>query len=187
VVVADVTGNGLDAALIMVTFRAYLHAMVMSDLAMPAVMARINRLVHGATGGERFITSFYGLLDPHSKRLVYINAGHNPPLLVRTDGSCQLLDRGGIPLGVFDDTQYSEFFVDLRAGDILVLYTDGLTEAKNTRDEHFGLKRLEHIVRAAGDRNSYSICKDVTRAVHDFSAKAGGPGDDMTISVIKVK
>jgi phosphoserine phosphatase RsbU/P len=187
VVVADVTGNGLDAALIMVTFRAYLHAMVMNDLAMRVVMSRINRLVHEATGGERFITSFYGLLDPNSKRLVYINAGHNPPLLVRADGSHQLLDEGEIPLGVFDDTQYSEFFVDLRAGDVLVLYTDGVTEAKNTRDEHFGLKRLEQIVRAAGDRNSYSICKDVTRAVHDFSSKAGGPGDDMTISVIKVK
>jgi serine phosphatase RsbU (regulator of sigma subunit) len=185
-VVADVTGNGLDAALIMVAFRAYLHAMVTSDLAMRVVMSRINRLVHEATGGERFITSFYGLLDPHSKRLVYINAGHNPPLLVRADGSHQLLDEGGIPLGVFDDTQYSEFFVDLRAGDVLVLYTDGVTEAKNTRDEHFGLKRLEQIVRAGGDGNSYSICKDVTRAVHDFSAKAGGPGDDMTISIIKV-
>jgi sigma-B regulation protein RsbU (phosphoserine phosphatase) len=187
VVVADVTGNGLDAALIMVTFRAYLRATVMSGLAMQAVMARINRLVHEATGGERFITSFYGLLDPHTKRLVYINAGHNPPLLVRADGSCQLLDKGGIPLGVFDDTQYSEFFVDLGAGDLLVLYTDGVTEAMNTRDEHFGLKRLERVVRAAGDQSSYSICGNVTRAVQDFSSKVGGPGDDMTISVIKVK
>jgi sigma-B regulation protein RsbU (phosphoserine phosphatase) len=186
VVVADVTGNGLDAALIMVAFRAYLHATVISNLAMRGIMARINRLVHEATGGERFITSFYGLLDPHSKRLVYINAGHNPPLLVRADGSHLLLDEGGIPLGVFDDTQYSEFAVDLRAGDILVLYTDGVTEAKDTRDEHFGLERLEQIVRSAGDQSSHTICNRVTRAVQDFSAKVGGPGDDMTISVIKV-
>jgi sigma-B regulation protein RsbU (phosphoserine phosphatase) len=68
-----------------------------------------------------------------------------------------------------------------------VLYTDGVTEAMNARDEHFGLKRLEQIVRAECGESSYSICKSVTRAVHDFSSKAGGPGDDMTISVIKVE
>lgn len=187
VVVADVTGNGLDAALIMVTFRAYLHATVINDLAMPVVMTRINRLVHEATGGERFITAFSGLIDPDSKRLVYINAGHDPPLLLRADGSRQLLDEGGIPLGVFDDTQYSESVTTLETGDILVLYTDGVTEAKNTRDEHFGLERLEQIVRATGDQNSYSICKAVTGAVHYFSSKAGGPGDDLTLSVIKVQ
>lgn len=187
VAVADVTGNGLDAALIMISFRAYLHAIAMSDLAMRTVMARINRLVHQTTAGERFITAFYGLIDPQSKRMVYVNAGHNPPLLLKADGSRQLLDQGGIPLGVFADTEYAEFAVDLERGDILVLYTDGVTEAKNTRDEMFGLGRLEQAVRQASDRDSQSICTEVTKAVHDFSAKVGGPGDDLTLSVIKIR
>jgi sigma-B regulation protein RsbU (phosphoserine phosphatase) len=187
VAVADVTGNGLEAALIMISFRAYLHATAMSDLAMRIVMARINRLVHQTTAGERFITAFYGLIDPHSKRMVYVNAGHDPPLLLKADGSRQLLDQGGIPLGVYADTEYTEFAVDLERGDILVLYTDGVTEAKNTRDELFGLGRLEQAVRRAGDGDSHSICTEVTKAVHDFSAKAGGPGDDLTLSVIKIR
>lgn len=187
VVVADVTGNGLDAALIMVTFRAYVRATVINELAMRDVMARINRLVHETTGGHRFITAFYGLLDPDQKRLLYVSAGHNPPLLLRADGTSQLLDEGGLPLGVFEDSQYAESVVNLQAGDIIVLYTDGVTEARNTRDEHFGLKGLERTVRAASDQNAYAICQAITDAVRDYSLEVGGPGDDLTVSIIKVK
>ena len=89
--VADVSGKGLAAALIMVTFRAYIHATIINELAMRSVMARVNRLIFQTTNGERFITTFYGLIDPESRRLLYINAGHNPPLLVRADGTSQLL------------------------------------------------------------------------------------------------
>src|SRR5215470_8618669 len=95
-VVADVSGKGLAAALIMVTFRAYIHATLVNELAMRAVMARVSRLLHQTTYGERFITTFYGLIDPEHKRLLYINAGHNPPLLLRADGSSQLLETSGL-------------------------------------------------------------------------------------------
>ena len=187
VLVADVSGKGLAAALIMVTFRAYIHATVINELAMRVVMGRVNRLIHETTEGDRYITTFYGLIDPENKRLLYINAGHNPPLLLRADGTTRLLDKSGLPIGVFEDSRYSEAVVDFLPGDILVLYTDGVTEAINIREESFGVERLEKIVRASGDFSAQEICQTVAAAVREFSAEVGGPEDDLTISIIKVK
>ena len=187
ILVADVSGKGLAAALIMVTFRAYLLATIINELSMRVVMARVNRLLHETTEGERFITTFYGLIDPENKRLLYINAGHNPPLLLRADGTKKLLDQSGLPLGVFADSRYSESVVDFLPGDILALYTDGVTEARNSKDETFGLERLEAVVRQAGELRAHEICQAVTTSVNDFSTDIGGPEDDLTISIIKVK
>jgi sigma-B regulation protein RsbU (phosphoserine phosphatase) len=187
VLVSDVSGKGLAAALIMVTFRAYIHATVINELAMRVVMARVNQLIYDTTEGDRFITTFYGLIDPEHRRLLYINAGHNPPLLLRADGSRQLLEDSGFPLGVFENSRYSESVVDFRRGDILVLYTDGVTEASDEADENFGLERLEQVVRAAADLRAHEICQAVTAAVRDYSSAIGGPEDDLTVAVIKVK
>ncbi len=186
-VVGDVSGKGLAAALIMVTFRAYLHATLINELAMRVVMARVNKLVHETTDGDRFITTFYGLIDSENKRMLYINAGHNPPLLLHADGTSELLTHSGLPLGVFEDSRYSESVVDFTPGDILVLYTDGVTEAWNAEDEAFGLERLERVVRAAQGERAYTIVRAVTDAVNVYSAEVGGPDDDLTISIIKVK
>jgi len=173
--------------LIMVAFRAYFHATVINELAMRVVMSRVNRLVHDTTDGERFITCFYGLIDPEHKRLLYISAGHNPPLLLRGDGTSELLTQGGLPLGIFETSRYSESVVEFRSGDILVLYTDGVVEASNQRDEEFGLKRLEEVVGASRDRRAHEIVKAITTAVDEHSSEVGGPEDDLTISIIKVK
>ncbi|HXG94177.1 MAG TPA: GAF domain-containing SpoIIE family protein phosphatase [Blastocatellia bacterium] len=186
VMVADVSGKGLAAALIMVTFRAYIHATIINEFAMRVVMARVNRLVYEATNGERFITTFYGLIDPETRRLLYINAGHNPPLLLRADGMSRLLEQGGLPLGVFDDSRYSEAVVDFEPGDILVMYTDGVVEARNARGEDFGLRRLEQAVRAVSDRRAHEIAQAVISEVHYHTSEAGGPEDDLTVSIIKV-
>ncbi|HKQ04704.1 MAG TPA: GAF domain-containing SpoIIE family protein phosphatase [Blastocatellia bacterium] len=187
VLVADVSGKGLAAALIMVTFRAYVHATVINELAMRVVMTRISRLVHEATNGDRFITTFYGLIDVENKRLMYINAGHNPPLLLRSDGSSQLLSHGGLPLGVFEEARYSESVAELRSGDVLVLYTDGVVEARNSKDEMFGLPRLEQLVRANESDRAYDIVQAVTSAVYEYTFDMDGPEDDLTVMVIKVK
>jgi phosphoserine phosphatase RsbU/P len=187
VLVADVSGKGLAAALIMVTFRAYIHATVINELAMRVVMARVNRLVHEATSGDRFITTFYGLVDVENKRLMYINAGHNPPLLLRADGTRQLLSHGGLPLGAFEDARYSESVAELQAGDVLVLYTDGVVEARDTNDEQFDLPRLEQVVRAHESERAYDIVQAVISAVHDYTFDMEGPEDDLTVMVIKVK
>lgn len=187
VLVADVSGKGLAAALIMVTFRAYFHATVINELAMRVVMNRVNRLVHETTDSERFITCFYGLIDPDNKRLLYISAGHNPPLLLRADGTSEVLSQGGLPLGIFETSRYSESVVEFRAGDVLVLYTDGVVEARNQADEEFGLERLKEVVRASSERRAHEIVKAITTAVDDHSSEVGGPEDDLTVSVIKVK
>jgi serine phosphatase RsbU (regulator of sigma subunit) len=186
VLVADVSGKGLAAALIMVTFRAFIHATVINEFAMRVVMQRVNRLVYDASEGDRFITCFYGLIDPDHRRLLYINAGHNPPLLLRADGTSQMLDQAGLPLGVFDNSKYSESVVDFRKGDVLVMYTDGVIEARNDRDEEFGLKRLEEEIRSRTGQSAREIVAAVTNAVNEYSQEVGGPEDDLTISVVKV-
>ena len=187
VLVADVSGKGLAAALIMVAFRAYFHATVINELAMRVVMGRVNRLVHDTTDGERFITCFYGLIDAENKRLLYISAGHNPPLLLRKDSTSRLLTQGGLPLGIFETSRYSESVLEFQPDDILVLYTDGVIEARDQRDEEFGLKRLEEVVRAMSDRRAHEIVKAVMDAVNLHSEEVGGPEDDLTVSVIKVR
>lgn len=186
VLVADVSGKGLAAALIMVAFRAYFRATVINELAMRVVMGRVNRLVHNTTDGERFITCFYGLIDPENKRLLYISAGHNPPLLLRGDGASELLTQGGLPLGLFETSRYSESVVEFRSGDILVMYTDGVVEARNKRDEEFGLKRLEEVARASSGGRAHEIVQAITKAVDEHSSEVGGPEDDLTVSIIKV-
>lgn len=187
VLISDVSGKGLAAALIMVSFRAYIHATVINELAMRVLMSRVNRLIYETTNGDRFITTFYGLIDPEHKRLLYINAGHNPPLLVRADGSRKLLDDSGLPLGIFDDSRYSESVVDFQAGDILLLYTDGVTEACSECDEPFSLTRLEEVVRGAAHLDAAGICRAVAEEVNQYAAGIGGPEDDLTVAVIKVK
>jgi sigma-B regulation protein RsbU (phosphoserine phosphatase) len=187
ILVADVSGKGLAAALIMVTFRAYIHATVINELAMRIVMARVNRLVHEATNGDRFITTFYGLIDVENKRLLYINAGHNPPLLLRADGSREFLGHSGFPLGVFEESRYSESIVEFRPGDTLVLYTDGVVEARNAADEQFGVARLEKVVRDNEGERAFNIVQSVTSAVHDHAFDVDGPDDDLTVMVIKVR
>lgn len=187
VLVADVSGKGLAAALIMVAFRAFFRATVINELAMRVVMGRVNRLVHDTTDGERFITCFYGLIDPENKRLLYISAGHNPPMLLRDDGTVSLLTQGGLPLGIFETSRYSESVLEFRSGDILVLYTDGVVEARDHADEEFGLKRLEETVRDSSAGRAHEIVKAITKAVASYSSEVGGPEDDLTVSVIKVK
>jgi sigma-B regulation protein RsbU (phosphoserine phosphatase) len=186
VLVADVSGKGLAAALIMVTFRAYIQATLINEFAMRVVMARVNKLIFKTTDGERFITTFYGLIDPENKRLLYINAGHNPPLLLREDGSSQLLEHSGLPLGIFEDSRYSESVIDFHPGDVLLMYTDGVTEACSECDEPFGVKRLEKIVRQASQLSAKEICDAVCDAVRDYASNIGGPEDDLTVAVIKV-
>lgn len=187
VLVADVSGKGLAAALIMVAFRAFFHATVINELAMRVVMGRVNRLVHDTTDGERFITCFYGLIDPENKRLLYISAGHNPPLLLHADNTSELLSQGGVPLGIFEDSRYSESVVEFRSGDILVMYTDGVVEARNAADEEFGLQRLEAVVRESSAGRAHEIVKAIINAADEYSSEVGGPEDDVTVSIVKVK
>ena len=183
--IADVSGKGMPAALVMATFRAYIHAMVSSELAMRAMFSKVNKLLRASTAANMFITCFYGVIDPVASRIMYINAGHHPPMLLSKDGTRQLLGASGTALGILNNVKYSEQIIDFYPGDILVMYTDGVTEAVNAKEEEYGLDRLARLVEENAHLRAYQICDKVVEDVTAYSAE--GLKDDLTISILKVR
>ncbi|HUS06640.1 MAG TPA: SpoIIE family protein phosphatase [Bryobacteraceae bacterium] len=146
-IVADVAGKGMPAALMMSNMQAHTQALMEADLSPARVLQRLNSIIAARCPGNRFITSFIARVDPFSGEMLYCNAGHNPPLLVRTDGSVDALEGGGMLLGVLKNAAYEDHRRTLYAGDILSLYTDGATEACPAEvDEEFGDARLAELL-----------------------------------------
>jgi sigma-B regulation protein RsbU (phosphoserine phosphatase) len=140
--IADVSGKGLPAALLMANVQAAVRALAPALESAAEVCAKANKVVFGNTPSEKFVTFFYGLLDVTTGRMQYSNAGHPPPVVVRSDGSTLRLPEGGRVLGLFNDVEYHEGAVVLNAGDRVVLYTDGITEAEDAAGQEFGEGRL---------------------------------------------
>src|ERR687893_750968 len=148
IVIADVSGKGVPAALLMAFLRASLRSAIHIGYAPHISMAKVNYLLWESIERNQFVTAFYGVLDASNKTLAYTNAGHNPPLLMDADGTARFIERGGLPLGMFRDTRYYEYYQAIEPGQILVLYTDGATEANGAGGEEYGRDRLEAAVRA---------------------------------------
>src|SRR6059058_2776252 len=129
VVIADVSGKGVPAALLMAFLRASLRAATHIGYAPHISMSKVNYLLWESIETNQFVTAFYGILDATNRTLAYANAGHNPPLLIAADGSACFLTQGAVPLGMFRDTRYYEYYLNIEPGQLLVLYTDGVTEA----------------------------------------------------------
>jgi sigma-B regulation protein RsbU (phosphoserine phosphatase) len=148
-------------------------------------MRRLNKnLCHDSRSGQ-FVSLFCGVLDPARRIVSYTNAGHNPPLIIR-GGRAEPLEKGGMVLGADLGEDYEQADVPLRRGDLLVLYTDGVTEALNDKGEIFGLKRLLHLVRRVGDAGADEIVKRVFATVREFAA--GAPqSDDISLIVLRVE
>jgi sigma-B regulation protein RsbU (phosphoserine phosphatase) len=183
-VIADVSGKGIPAALIMATFRAYLHALLGNDFALRAVFTRLNNLLIESTEDRHFVTAFYGELDNEGRRMFYLNAGHNPPLLIRHGQATKLLSTGGVPLGVLVKATYSEDIVYFSPGDVLVLYTDGVTEAENGFGDPYGLHRLEKVIRRNLDVSAHDLCQVVVDDVRDY-ASPDARTDDLTLMMVR--
>src|SRR5215813_4809677 len=130
-VIADVSGKGVPAALLMAFLRASLRAASHVGYAPQISMAKVNYLLWESIERNQFVTAFYGILDTGNRTLWYANAGHNPPLLLNAKGEAKFIERGGLPLGMFRDTRYHQYYLSFTPGDLLVLYTDGVTEATN--------------------------------------------------------
>src|SRR5882757_11327946 len=145
-VIADVSGKGVPAALLMAFLRASLRGATHIGYSPHISMAKVNYLLWESIERNQFVTAFYGILDVTNKTLTYTNAGHNPPILLKRNGDFSFIDRGSVPLGMFRDTRYHEYYLTTEPGDVLMLYTDGVTEAQNSHGEEFGRDRLAKAV-----------------------------------------
>src|SRR5579862_7895658 len=141
--VADVAGKSIPAAMLMATFQASLKTLSTAQVPLPELAFNMNRYAYGnSQGGLRFTTAFLAEYDTVRRTLDYINAGHNNPILRRASGQIERLDIGGLPLGIMPDVKYQSGTVTLAPGDWLIIFTDGLVEAENTRQEEYGEARL---------------------------------------------
>lgn len=186
VAIGDVSGKGVPAALLMANLQAFLKSICTQNVAIDDATGTINNLVADNTSDGKFITFFWGILDNSNLEFSYVNAGHNPPLLVR-GGEITYLDKGGIILGVMPTfTPYLTETIQLHEDDLLVLFTDGVTEAKSPEDEEFSDETLELLVRESAALPAVEILDRIRHSVYDF-ANGAFQSDDITIIVIKVK
>lgn len=182
--VADVSGKGLPASLLMANLQAVIRGQVMAGASPVECVRRANRLIFESTRSERFVTLFFGVLDPESGELAYCNAGHNPPVLIRAGGGTEHLGEGGTILGVFEGAEFSMQSVVLGEGDTLVLYSDGITESNDTSGAEFGEERIVDLV----SRRGSSSAADLERAILDEVERLMDPRfrpDDMTLLIVK--
>jgi serine phosphatase RsbU (regulator of sigma subunit) len=182
--VADVAGKGVPASLIMASVRAALRAQVDNVYYLYEVIRRINLMLYRDTTNSEFVTLFYGVLDARNKRFTYCNAGH-PPGLVLREGQILELDSENMVLGIEPDEQYTQSTIDLRSKDILLLYTDGLTDAMNFKNETFGKARLREAF-LRGGATAEQVTQDILWEIRKFVGIAE-PTDDITMVVVRVK
>ena len=149
-------------------------------------MAKVNYLLWESIERNQFVTAFYGILDAANKTLSYSNAGHNPPLLINAQGKTRFIHRGEQPLGMFRDTRYHEYYLSFEPGDVLVLYTDGATEALNPAGEEIGRERFAEAVKQNYNLPARELIAAVEKAVLDWTNGAGS-NDDVTFFVIKAQ
>lgn len=186
VAVADVSGKGVPAALLMANLQAFLKTTCRHGMAISEATALINDLVSENTADGRFITFFWGIINDDEKKFKYVNAGHNPPLLIR-DGKICKLNKGGIILGVMKTIfPYISEEIELRKNDTIILFTDGVSEAMNREGEEFSDKRLEEIAANVSHKSSPVILEEIRQEVLAFASGAV-QSDDITLMVIKVK
>jgi sigma-B regulation protein RsbU (phosphoserine phosphatase) len=147
------------------------------------ICRELNRVIAENNVGK-FITMFYGVLDTSRKTLRYTNAGHIPPILIRTDDSILRLPEGGVVLGIFRHANYDEGEVEVQSGDRLILFTDGITEASNSLDEEFGMERLIELVKTYRTESNSQVVGAILDAVGKFTAQ--GFQDDATMMIVSV-
>jgi len=182
--IGDVMGKGMPAALLMSNLQAFVKAFAGKDTSPDKLCTEINHAMCDGGNAGKLITFFYSQYDSASRRLLYTNAGHNPPLLIRSDGSLERLNRGGTLLGAFSDSEYDLGEIKLNSGDRLLLYTDGVTEAVNHAGEEFGESRLEPLMIENRDLSAEALRVAVMAAVTEFSG--GNFQDDAAIIVLAV-
>jgi len=185
VAISDVAGHGMSSSLIMASLQTMLRTLAQDHSSPADLTARINRLCLHNIQFTTFITQFLGAFDADRRELTYCNAGHNPPLLVRRGGSTEWLNPTGAAVGLTEDSRYADAAVTLETGDLLFLYTDGLTETADPGGHLFGADRLAALVRSEAARPAQELIQEVLRGLDTFAGGAP-PADDRTIVALRV-
>jgi phosphoserine phosphatase RsbU/P len=185
VLIADVAGKGLAAALLMTSLQARVQLLAEDEAEIGHLVTRLNRSVSATCPGNRFVTFFLTALDPQSGRISCVNAGHNAPFLLRRNGTLEMLTEGGPVLGILKQMRYASFETGMAPGDVLLLYSDGVTEAVNPQGEEYGEERLEAALRSTGEAaTAQERLLAVVRSVAAFTGTAAAV-DDLTLVVVR--
>ncbi len=180
-VLADVSGKGVAAALLMANLQACFRSQSQESIVQPAMMLRsVNKLFYESTPTEHYATLFFGTYDDRTRRLRYANCGHLPPFLLRADGTIERLTSTATVLGIFSTWACEERTVDLRSGDTLVLFSDGVTEAGIETEEEFGEDGLLSVIQSLAGSTAEALVAGIINAV------AGEKQDDVTVVVVRV-
>lgn len=184
--IADVTGKGVPAALLMASLQACLQTMVPMDLRLEDAVGHMNRVICTNTGFDKFITAFFGIYDATDQHFEYVNAGHDPPMLIRADERVERLEEGGLLLGVMKSASYERGRIDLHPGDVVLLFTDGVTEAMSPDDEEYTPERLEECLLDVHDRAAQAIVDAVQEDICRHTGDIVELSDDRTMVALKV-
>jgi phosphoserine phosphatase RsbU/P len=184
IVISDVAGKGIPAAFIMASLRASLRIEAGSRYAIATILSRVNDFLYEFIEPERFVTAFYGVLDDRARLLTFANAGHNPPILIRQKGPVEYLSEGGLLLGAFPAAIYHEHRVSFKPGDLLVLYTDGLSEAEDPSGEQFGTDRIIEVARHNSGRGHRAVISGLLKAVREPTGRMALQ-DDISLVVMR--
>jgi phosphoserine phosphatase RsbU/P len=184
-VIADVAGKSVPAALLMATFQASLRTIAGDGAPLAALVARLNRYscAH-SLDGLRFTTAMLAEYDPESRRLTYVNAGHNPPILRRASGAIELLEAGGLPLGIDSSAAFETATIELHPGDVLIFFTDGVVEAVNQAGEEYGNQRWLDAITTLPTGNAQTALQYLMKGVDDYVG-ATRQTDDITYLIFK--
>jgi serine phosphatase RsbU (regulator of sigma subunit) len=184
IALGDVSGKGTAAALLMSSLHAAIHAQTGSHDTIVETVSAVNKYLAENIPPNRFVTLFYAELDPESGAVSFLNAGHNPPLIVHAAGTVEQLASGGLPLGIKADADYREGRTHMQMGDVLVIYSDGVTEAASPNGEEFGPTRLYEVVSRNVDASAAGIRDRIESALTKFS-QGTKAADDITLVIVK--
>jgi phosphoserine phosphatase RsbU/P len=185
IVIADVADKGVPAALFMALSRTLLRSIAIGRVSPASTLTRVNELILADARTDLFVTVFYGVWEPETGRFRYASGGHNPPVWVKADQTIRTLEGKGLALGVLDHTEYHEHEISLKPGEVLFLYTDGLTDAVNAEYEEFGLAR---VCAALGRAQPAGSAQDIVEMMEtEVRTHTGNVEvfDDMTMVVLK--
>ncbi len=185
IAIADVSGKGMPASLLMANVQAALRVLAPLHMKLDELVSRINAIVYNNTSPDKFVTFFAALFDPETSSFSYINAGHNPPFIMRANGTVEELQCGGIILGILENAPpYNTGTVTINNGDAVVMYTDGVSEAMNNNNDEFGEDTLREISLAVRHTDAHTILDTIVVHVHKH-ADGAPQSDDITLAIIK--